>query len=339
MSSTGKDSATLEQEVEQQRQRIEDRIGEIRERLSPGQLVDELMSYTKDGGKHFAANLGETVSNNPLPAALLGVSLVWLMTGQGNKHNHASHGHGQRHDYSQYDDDLPYASSTGGIRRVSHASDDAGNWYSHFEDNAGKRYKAPSNEHGHRIGHFVDDAGKKFGGFIDEAGHRVKDFRDEAGNKLDDAFGWASHAWQKVQQKVGDSLSGIGGHAQHMGSDFGRQAQQFGNEAQQQMDRLNRTIMNTFESQPLVAGALAFAAGAALGAALPHTRQEDQLLGEAADTVKSKAAEIASDVYEEGKEVAGSLYEKGKESVSEVYDDLRQAAKPQGNSTTTTAFN
>ena len=88
MSSYGKDSAQLEREVEQQRQRVEDRIGEIKDRLSPGQLVDELLSYTKDGGQHFAANLGHTVSNNPLPAALLGISLVWLMTGQGPKRWH-----------------------------------------------------------------------------------------------------------------------------------------------------------------------------------------------------------------------------------------------------------
>src|SRR6478752_2217364 len=83
MSTMERDSAQIEREVEAQHRRVEDRIGEIRERLSPGQLVDELLSYSKNGGQQFAANLGQTVSNNPLPAALLGISLVWLMSGQG----------------------------------------------------------------------------------------------------------------------------------------------------------------------------------------------------------------------------------------------------------------
>ena len=83
MSAFGRESAVLEQEAEAQRHKVEERIDQIRERLSPGQLVDELMSYTKDGGQHFAANLGQAVTSNPLPAALLGVSLVWLMSGNG----------------------------------------------------------------------------------------------------------------------------------------------------------------------------------------------------------------------------------------------------------------
>ena len=66
----------------------------------------------------------------------------------------------------------------------------------------------------------------------------------------------------------------------------------------------------------------ALALGAALGAALPHTRQEDEAVGEIADKVKGKAASLASDVYEDGKTRAADLYAKGKEGVAEVYDEL-----------------
>jgi hypothetical protein len=307
MSSFGKDSAELEREVEAQRQRIENRIGEIKERLSPGQIVDELLSYTKNGGQHFAANLGQTVTNNPLPVALLGISLVWLMSGQGPKLGlpHAETGHDR--DY----DDLPYATISGGMRRVSHAEDEFGKWYSEFEDTTGRRYKAESNELGARAGAFMDNAGRKFGGFIDEAGHRVRDFQDEAGNRLDEAAGWASHRWHDLQAGVSRALDQVGQQAQHLGG-----------AAQHQMDRTSRMVMDTFQNQPLVAGALAFAAGAALGAALPHTAQEDQAVGKLADKVKGKAAEAASELYEEGKARAADIYEQGKEGAAELYDDL-----------------
>jgi ElaB/YqjD/DUF883 family membrane-anchored ribosome-binding protein len=309
MSTYSKDSAKLEREVEEQRQKIESRIGEIKERLSPGQLVDELLSFTKDGGQHFAANLGHTVSNNPLPAALLGISLVWLMSGQGPKlsmpNAEAPRPRGQEY---------PYATVSGGMRRVGHAADAAGDWYSEWEDTAGKRYKAKSNELGHRASEFIDDAGRKFGGFIDEAGHRVRDFQDEAGNRLDDAAGWASHAFHDVQHGISHAVDSVS-----------QQAQQIGGAAQQQVDRTTRMAMDLFKDQPLVAGALAFAAGAAIGAALPHTEQEDKAVGKVADKVKRQAADIALDVYEDGKAGALDLYEKGKEGVAKVYNDATDA--------------
>ena len=313
MSSFGKDSAELEREVEAQRQRIENRIGEIKDRLSPGQIVDELLSYTKNGGQHFASNLGQTVTNNPLPAALLGISLVWLMSGQGPR---LSMPHAETRPDTDYDD-LPYATISGGMRRVGHAEDASGKWYSEFEDTSGRRYKAESTELGHRAGAFMDNSGRKFGGFINEAGHRVRDFQDEAGNRLDDAAGWASHRWQDIQRGVSNTLGQVGS-----------QAQQLGGAAQQQMDHTGRMIMNSFQNQPLVAGALAFAAGAAVAAALPHTPQEDEAVGKIADKAKGRAAAVASDLYEEGKARAADLYEHGKEDAADLYDDLVERRSP-----------
>jgi ElaB/YqjD/DUF883 family membrane-anchored ribosome-binding protein len=310
MSSYGKDSAQLEREVEAQRQRVESRIGEIKDRLSPGQLVDELLSYSKEGGQHFAANLGQTVSNNPLPAALLGISLVWLMTGQGPRLSAPASSAQPSRSRANY----PYATVSGGLRRVSHAADDTGRWYSEFEDVGGKRYKAESNELGHRAGEFIDDTGRKIGGFLDETGHTIQDFRDEAGNRIDEAAGWASQAWHDLRHQVGDML----GSVQH-------QAQNLGSSAQHQTDRATRMVMDSFQNQPLVAGALAFAAGAALGAALPHTDQEDSAIGELADEVKGKAMDVAADAYEEGKSRVADLYEQGKDGAAQVYDDAVKA--------------
>lgn len=309
MSTYSKDSAQLEREVEEQRQKIESRIGEIRERLSPGQIVDELLSHAGNGGQDFAANLGKTVSNNPLPATLLGISLVWLMSGQGPK---LSAGADPARPRAQ---EYPYATVSGGMRRIGHAADAAGDWYSEWEDGAGKRYKAKSNELGHRASEFIDDAGRKFGGFIDEAGHRVRDFQDEAGNRFDEAAGWASHPFHDLQHGVSQAVDQVANQAQHLGG-----------AARHQVDRTTRMAMDMFRDQPLVAGALAFAAGAAIGAALPHTEQEDHAIGTVADKVKRQASDAALEAYEEGKAGAAELYDKGKEKVGQLYSDVRDSA-------------
>jgi ElaB/YqjD/DUF883 family membrane-anchored ribosome-binding protein len=303
----GHRSAELEREVEAQRSRVESTIGEIKDRLTPGQLVDELLSYTKHGGAHFASNLGHTITANPLPATLLGVSLAWLMAGP-----KLGMGDGKGHEWGSSKPEYK-AIGGGSIQRVRHAPDASGGWYSEFTDDSGASYRAPSDSAGNRMGHFVDDTGKAFAGFFDETGKRITEFRDEAGNLLDQATGWANHTWHDARWTAGQRVGAIASSAMHMGSDL-----------QQNATRMSRDAMRMLEDQPLVMGALAFAAGAAIGAAVPHTRQEDELMGEMADNVKQQAGHIASDLYEEGKQRAGEMYEGVSEKAGEIYGDAKQ---------------
>ena len=92
---------------------------------------------------------------------------------------------------------------------------------------------------------------------------------------------------------------------------------------QSQADQLSRQISALFNEQPLVAGALAFAAGAAIGATLPHTPQEDELVGEEADRLRRKATKTAADLYEQGKEQVSHAYEEARRTGSTVYEDAK----------------
>jgi ElaB/YqjD/DUF883 family membrane-anchored ribosome-binding protein len=77
-------SAQLEQEAEQTRAQLAQTLDELRERITPGQLVDQAVDYAKDsGGGMFARNLGNQVTANPLPVALIGAGVAWLMLSNG----------------------------------------------------------------------------------------------------------------------------------------------------------------------------------------------------------------------------------------------------------------
>ena len=71
------------------------------------------------------------------------------------------------------------------------------------------------------------------------------------------------------------------------------------------------------EERPLAVGAAALAIGLLAGVALPATRREDQLLGDARDDLLDSAREAGRDALEQGKEVARSAVERVKESVRE----------------------
>src|SRR5579871_931859 len=79
-------SAQLEREAEETRGKVVQTLDELRERITPGQLVDQCVDYAKaSGGGDFARNLGRQMANNPLPVCLIGAGIAWLMLASGKR--------------------------------------------------------------------------------------------------------------------------------------------------------------------------------------------------------------------------------------------------------------
>jgi Protein of unknown function (DUF3618) len=73
-------SEQLEREAEQNRARLAATLDELRERVTPGQVLDQLIEYAGEGtGGEIVRNLGQQVRRNPLSVALVGAGLAWLM--------------------------------------------------------------------------------------------------------------------------------------------------------------------------------------------------------------------------------------------------------------------
>jgi hypothetical protein len=86
-------SEQLEREAEETRARIAETLEELRARVTPGRLVDQLVDYARNGGGgRFLGNLRRQVEENPLPIAVMGAGLGWLMMASGH-----SAGRGSRH--------------------------------------------------------------------------------------------------------------------------------------------------------------------------------------------------------------------------------------------------
>ena len=79
MTVQSKSPEQIEHEIRTTRREIDRTLDAIQTRLSPGQLLDQALGYVRAGGGEFAANFGRTVTQNPIPATLLGVGCLWLM--------------------------------------------------------------------------------------------------------------------------------------------------------------------------------------------------------------------------------------------------------------------
>ena len=80
-------SAEIEREVEQTRGELDRTVEALKDKMTPGQLIDELTQSLKgSGAADMFGNLGTQVKDNPLALAMVGAGMAWLMMGKGSSH-------------------------------------------------------------------------------------------------------------------------------------------------------------------------------------------------------------------------------------------------------------
>lgn len=74
------ESARLEREAEETRWQLSGTLEELRGRMTPGRVVDQVIDYTRDSpAADFFRNLGREVRENPLPVVMIGIGIGWLL--------------------------------------------------------------------------------------------------------------------------------------------------------------------------------------------------------------------------------------------------------------------
>src|SRR4051794_2719022 len=73
-------SERFEREAEETRWQLAGTLEELRDRMTPGRVVDQVVDYTRDGpAAEFLRKLGREVRENPMPLVLIGIGIAWLM--------------------------------------------------------------------------------------------------------------------------------------------------------------------------------------------------------------------------------------------------------------------
>ena len=79
-SAEGSGVEEIERDLSGTRARLDTTIDALRRRLAPGEMADRAIAYAGgSGGGAFGRNLVGTVRGHPVPVALLGLGLAWLM--------------------------------------------------------------------------------------------------------------------------------------------------------------------------------------------------------------------------------------------------------------------
>lgn len=330
-----------------------------RENMSFGEMFEEAKDYLRgEGGTRILSNLSAQVRDNPLPFALVGVGLAWLLVGGRLPHmpsrSSFSRGYDRDYDdddYNTYGYDYEFGggiyegrsrySDTGVYSGASHPDysgtsyGEEDEWIDDYEGSSasGSRRRGVLR----RAGGAVSGAASNVGGAVGSAASGVagaaSSVADGVGDAVSSVASGVSSAVGSVASGVGSAASQVGrtaysaagavaSGARYGGSRAYRGASYVGSSAYDGASDLGslarRGLSDAMESDPLIVGALGIAAGAALGAMLPKTRIEDEYMGETRDHLIEEAEQLARQTYQQGKGAAQEAFRTAKSEASSL---------------------
>jgi len=278
----------LERETEQTRARLAETLEELKT-MTPGRVLDEVLDYAKEGGGDLLRGLGRQVSDNPIPAALIGAGLVWMMVGHGKTNGSTA----------------PRTNGNGQSTReaISSATDSA--------IQMGSEFGSKAREMGSDIGERASDAAQS-----------VKDTMQSAASSVSSTASAIGESASSAYDRVAETAT----RAKWAVKDAAYSAKESAVALEESAVAATRSVFDFCKDQPLVLAGLGLAIGAALGAAIPETEAEDRLMGETADQLKEKAQAVASDQLQLAKSVGQHMVDEtakiAKEELTAAVDNL-----------------
>jgi ElaB/YqjD/DUF883 family membrane-anchored ribosome-binding protein len=133
---------------------------------------------------------------------------------------------------------------------------------------------------------------------LGRAGRAAGDFAGSEQETVGDAAGRTLDTVSSIAGRARDQVGSVAGHVADRASDLGVQARQGARQVQNQYRQAVR-------ENPLAVGAVALAAGAAVGLMLPSTHTEDRWMGETRENLVQAAETAARGTIEKVQQVAG----------------------------------
>jgi ElaB/YqjD/DUF883 family membrane-anchored ribosome-binding protein len=146
--------------------------------------------------------------------------------------------------------------------------------------------------------------------------------QDAVGNVTDRAQSAMGDTVSQAQDKAGQVAGQVQDTAGQMADQVQSQASQLSNQAQYQTQRAAGGFQQMVEERPLAVAAGALALGVAVGLAVPSTPQEQQLMGQARDTLMDQAQQRVQ-------ETAGKVQSVAQEAMGAAKDAAQQEAQNQ----------
>lgn len=296
-----KSAAALEREAEGIRSQVANTAESLRDKMSPGQMIDEVRDYfSNSDGSTALNNLKTQVRDNPLPLALIGAGLAWFFLGGGPSSGRIRDSASGYLGNDDYDDDFEDSTYTdedwdgSGMDALGGLSASGG--YEGSKSSMSKK------------GSLTGKVGSMASSVSDTVGGVASTVSDAAGSAYS-AVGDAASAVSGTASSAANAASMAARRAARTGRMLSRGSSRVGR-------RMHDGYLEVLSREPLVLGALGLAVGTAIGAMLPSTDYEDETVGPYRDRLRDEAGrrmhEGLDDAKDAARDVASSAYQAAK---------------------------
>ncbi len=297
-------SEELRRDIDNTRGRLDETLDALGERLHPRHLLDDVIDYFRNSDhekrrkmQHAAAQAGrqavEEVRNHPVPVVLIAAGLAWRFF-----HHSADQ---EEEEYLLYEENAleeadPYEEEpynyTGLAEPVGSAEGfETGTTTGGLKEQIQEKTSSAKEKAKAMKDTMVSEAGE-----VKEAAHE----------HLTEAAAAAQRAGRRTRDKA------VRG-GRRLRARTHRARVRVEERVQDGYERGQEAFHRAIEDHPLAVAAGFLGLGLIVGLALPKTKVEDRMMGDASDhlmeTAKEKAAEKGEELIEQGKEIAGAVSE------------------------------
>ena len=320
----------IERELAATRAQLDGTIDALQQKLSPGELMSQAATYFKEGsGMDLSHNIGRSLRDNPIPVALIGVGLGWLLLSGKRQPNAAfrtTPGYSPRRDRLP-DEDMAMepimpAYQAAAYDDLATKAMEAGAGVSRQEDESDESFHERVSAAKAAVLGLTRDAGEAASAFAQRVEEALISARDSFQRMGEQAGRLASNAGQAAGDMAGNLLdSGRAGmrSLQDYGQSTGDGARGGVDYALAQTRDLGSRTAAYMQDHPLLLGALGVALGAGLGMLIPSSRYERKMLNEVGIGLRDQAEEAIQDVRSRATRIAAA-----------VIDTVHDAAQREG---------
>jgi ElaB/YqjD/DUF883 family membrane-anchored ribosome-binding protein len=303
------DPVVIRSQIERTRAQMGHTIDEIQQRLSPDRIKQETQDAIREAtlGKvekmaqsaerkvsNWRSSLMHTVRENPVPAALVGIGVGWMLLSDSGKSEQMK----RQYDGRSYSGYSGYDSPNRGAR--SYSTDEYGRRHYYYDTDQDSN---PVEQVQEWAGEKVDQVQAKASETMDQMRHRTAETTDQ------------------LRHRTAETTDQLRNRAVETSEQVQERALALQEQAQQQIHQARRTFWETLDTNPLAIGVAALAVGAVVGLALPGTSKEDEWMGETRDHLMEEAKNTAQETARKVQSVAERVQQTVKEEAQEAADE------------------
>ncbi|XDA99109.1 DUF3618 domain-containing protein [Sulfitobacter sp. LCG007] len=352
----------IEREIEAERAGLSSTLDELQDRFSVDQIARQFTEQLRVHGADFGRSVTETVKRNPMALGLTAVGIAWMVFGNNSRSSASAESgstayRGGRRGMSSY----PLTDRHSEARRIAgrageaadHSNDpfwasrlDSDEWGEDFYDDefdadyegSSRSIKDRAHDAADSAGSAARRAGRSVSGSASSAMDTLKDAGRNARRSVRNAASTTSRRATELSRRLSAGTEAMSEEARERVLAARRSAVEARDAAWEMSRRSRERAADIYDEQPLVIGALAVAAGAALGAGLPRSKTEDHYMGAHSDRLfeeaeriyeeeRRKLTEVAKAATTEARNVASDAKAKAESEASGLVDKAVETAE------------